>query len=270
MQHAIDERGEDLHHVRPLSTGAKQVCVRPVGDRFGQLRFFDLNAHKIEHCTTLEPMGTPIAQPVTGLLLAAGQGSRMGVPKAVLEIGSRTLTEMAVEALLDGGCADVLVVLGADAQRVRTRMETNAAIWGDRVDTTECANWSGGMSKSLRTGLATLAARGRRCPQATLIHLVDLPDVGAEVVSRILQHGRAEGRLAQALVRPTYQGVAGHPTLLGQSHWQGVMDSACGDQGAGPYVRSREAAMLACDDLALGRDVDTPTELSAYLDQRKG
>ena len=211
----------------------------------------------------------PTAQPVTGLLLAAGQGSRMGTPKAVLEIGGRTLTEMAVQMLLDGGCADVLVVLGADAQRVRTRLESNAAAWGDRVDTTECANWSGGMSKSLRTGLATLAARGRRCPQATLIHLVDLPDVGADVVSRVLQHAGAEGQLVDALVRPTYQGVAGHPTLLGQSHWQGVMNSARGDRGAGPYMRSREATLLGCDDLSLGRDVDTPTELTAYLDQRK-
>lgn len=211
----------------------------------------------------------PTALPVTGLLLAAGQGRRMATPKALLEIGGKTLTEMAVEALLDGGCADVLVVLGADAQGVRTRLETNAATWGDRVDSTECANWSDGMSESLRTGLATLAARGRRCPQATLVHLVDLPDVGAAVVSRVLQHGRTEGRLADALVRPTYRGTAGHPTLLGQSHWQGVMDSARGDRGAGPYLRSHEVALLDCDDLALGRDVDTPTELSAYLDQRK-
>lgn len=215
-------------------------------------------------------MGMPTDQPVTGLLLAAGQGSRMGTPKAVLEVGSRTLTEMAVEALLDGGCGDVLVVLGADAQRVRTRLEANAATWGERVDTGECANWSGGMSESLRTGLAMLAARGKRCPQATLIHLVDLPDVGAEVVSRILEHGRASGRLADALVRAAYQGFAGHPTLLGQSHWQGVMDSATGDRGAGPYLRLHEAAAVACDDLAYGRDVDTPAELTAYLDQRKG
>ncbi len=215
-------------------------------------------------------MGMPTDQPVTGLLLAAGQGSRMGTPKAVLEVGSRTLTEMAVEALLDGGCGDVLVVLGADAQRVRTRLEANGATWGERVDTGECANWSGGMSESLRTGLATLAARGKRCPQATLIHLVDLPDVGAEVVSRILEHGRASGRLADVLVRAAYQGFAGHPTLLGQSHWQGVMDSATGDRGAGPYLRLHEAAAVACDDLAYGRDVDTPAELTAYLDQRKG
>ncbi len=214
-------------------------------------------------------MGMPTVEPVTGLLLAAGQGSRMGTPKAVVEIGNRTLTEMAVGVLLDGGCANVLVVLGADAQRVRTRLETNAATWGDRVDTTECANWSGGMSESLRTGLATLAARGRRCPRATMVHLVDLPDIGAEVVARVFRRGRASGRLADALVRPTYQGVAGHPTLLGQSHWQGVMDSAHGDSGAGTYLRSQAAAMIACDDLALGRDVDTPTELTAYLERRE-
>lgn len=208
----------------------------------------------------------PTAPPVTGLLLAAGQGSRMGSPKAVVEIAGRTLTEIAVEALLDGGCDDVLVVLGADAQRVRTRLETNRRAWGDRVFAAECANWAGGISESLRTGLATLAARGRRCPQATLIHLVDLPDVGADVIGRVLERGRGSVTLTQSLVRAAYQGKPGHPALVGQRHWQGVMDVAQGDRGAGPYLRSQAATLVDCDDLAAGRDLDTPSELTAYLD----
>ncbi len=121
------------------------------------------------------------------------------------------------------------------------------------------------MSESLHTGLASLAARGKRCPQATLIHLVDLPDVGAEVVARVLQQGRATTALAQTLARAAYEGVAGHPVLIGQAHWQGVLNTAHGDRGAGPYLRQQEAALIACDDLAVGRDLDAPGDLSAYL-----
>ncbi|CAN5443299.1 nucleotidyltransferase family protein [soil metagenome] len=209
-------------------------------------------------------MGMPSATPVTGLLLAAGQGSRMGQPKAIVEIGGRTLTEIAVETLLAGGCRDVLVVLGADAQRVSTRLEVSRAAWGDRVSTAECPNWANGISASLRTGLASLAARGRTCPPATLIHLVDLPDIGADVVARVLDCGRDRSALPQVLARAAYGGTAGHPALIGQAHWQGVMDSARGDRGAGPYLRRHNAALVECGDLAAGRDVDTPADLTAY------
>lgn len=213
----------------------------------------------------------PTAHPVTALLLAAGQGSRMGSPKAVVEIEGRTLTERAIDVLLEGGCANVLVVLGADAQRVRTRLETGRTAWGDRVATAECANWAGGVSESLRTGLATLAARGRRCPSATLIHLVDLPDIGADVIARVLHQDLADRprSLAKALARAAYGGKPGHPALVGVTHWQGVMDTAVGDRGAGPYMRRHDAVLIDCDDLSRGGDVDTPAELTAYLDRKR-
>lgn len=188
----------------------------------------------------------------------------MGSPKAVVEIEGRTLTERAIDVLLGGGCANVLVVLGADAQRVRTRLEASRTTWGERVATAECANWAGGVSESLRTGLAALAARGRRCPPAALIHLVDLPDIGPDVVARVFDQGRAGG-WPTALSRAAYQGKAGHPALLGVTHWQGVMDTAVGDRGAGPYMRRNDAVLVDCDDLSHGGDVDTPAELAAYL-----
>ncbi len=210
----------------------------------------------------------PTAHPVTALLLAAGQGSRMGTPKAVVEVEGRTLTERAIQVLLEGGCGDVLVVLGADAQRVRTRLETGRAAWGDRVATAECANWAGGVSESLRTGLATLAARGRRCPSATLIQLVDVPDIGPDVITRVLNQGR-EGGWPTALARASYRGKPGHPALIGATHWQGVMDTAVGDRGAGPYMRRHDAVLIDCGDLSGGSDVDTPAELTAYLDRHR-
>ncbi|MGB3184454.1 MAG: nucleotidyltransferase family protein [Ornithinimicrobium sp.] len=213
-------------------------------------------------------MDTSSTLPITGLLLAAGQGSRMGQPKAIVEIEGRTLTEIAVETLLAGGCRDVLVVLGADAQRVRTRLEISQAAWTQRVVTAECPNWSNGISASLRTGLASLAARGKTCPAATLVHLVDLPDIGAHVVGRVLDQGRRKAGLPLVLARAAYAGVAGHPALIGQAHWQGVMDSARGDRGAGSFLRRHDAALVECGDLAAGRDLDTPAELQAYREER--
>lgn len=207
-------------------------------------------------------MGMPSARPsparVTGLLLAAGQGRRMGKPKALVQVQGRALLDHSVTHLLEGGCADVLVVLGAATDEARQLLGHGDPTWADRVESTVCATWAEGMGESLRTGLAALAARGARCPSVVLVHLVDLPDVTAEVVVRVLS--QASGH--ESLARAAYHGIPGHPVLLGQSHWQGVMDAATGDQGARAYLRTARPTLVECGDLASGRDIDTPEDLT--------
>ncbi|HEX8006671.1 MAG TPA: NTP transferase domain-containing protein, partial [Trebonia sp.] len=50
---------------------------------------------------------------VAGILLAAGEGSRLGRPKALVELGGQTLAERGVTMLREGGADPVLVVTGA-------------------------------------------------------------------------------------------------------------------------------------------------------------
>lgn len=182
----------------------------------------------------------------TGLLLAAGQGRRMGGPKALLrtEAGGPTLLERGLRALHDGGCGEVLAVLGAGAEEAAAAVPT-----GVRVVT--AARWREGLGASLRAGLAALADSDA---EAALVLLVDLPDVGADVVARVLAAGSGDGRAA--LARAAYHGVPGHPVLLGRDHWDEVAVSASGDRGARDYLASRDVALVECGDLATGRDVD--------------
>ncbi|HRD14869.1 MAG TPA: NTP transferase domain-containing protein, partial [Mycobacterium sp.] len=51
------------------------------------------------------------SSPAAGVLLAAGAGTRFGMPKVLAERGS--WLRAAVAALSGGGCDDVVVVLGA-------------------------------------------------------------------------------------------------------------------------------------------------------------
>lgn len=193
---------------------------------------------------------------VTGLLLAAGAGRRFGRPKALVEDDAGPWLHRAVAALLDGGCADVLVVTGAAADQVEALAEE---LGEERVSTTRCGTWERGMGESLRAGLTALATRGRAVPTQVLVHLVDLPDVGADVVARVLSArpgGGAGGSGSDALVRAAYDGEPGHPVLLGQAHWQAVLDVAHGDAGARSYLRRARPQLVECGDLASGQDVD--------------
>jgi CTP:molybdopterin cytidylyltransferase MocA len=175
----------------------------------------------------------------------------MGRPKALLRNPSdgSPFLRGAVGALVGGGCRDVVVVLGAGAEEARSLVPQPASV-------VVAEDWDQGMGASLRAGLGAVADTEAR---AAMVSLVDLPDVGPDVVARVL--AAAGGDLPQALARAAYRGVPGHPVLLGRDHWDRVTASAQGDRGAREYLATAEVLLVECGDLATGADVDTPEQL---------
>ena len=193
-----------------------------------------------------------------GLLLAAGEGRRMGTPKALLRDGAGVpFLDRAVGRLLDGGCASVTVVLGAAAEEARSVLEEAGWCEDDAVDVVVSPDWAEGMGASLRTGLRHLVTAPDEVT-SVIVLLVDLPDVDDAVVRRVVD---GAGGSRDVLARASYDGSAGHPVLLGRGHWDGVVAQASGDRGARDYLRGREVRLVECGDLATGRDVDTPDHL---------
>jgi CTP:molybdopterin cytidylyltransferase MocA len=174
-----------------------------------------------------------------GILLAAGAGTRYGMPKVLAAQGQ--WLSIAVAALSDGGCDDVVVVLGAAVVEVPAPARAVIA-----------QRWSDGMSASLRTGLA--AANGA---QRVVLHLVDTPDVGADVVRRVLV---AAERNSAGLVRASYGGRPGHPVAIAAEYWPQLLESLDGDQGARQFLAEHvdEVLVVECGDLATGADIDRP------------
>ncbi len=179
-----------------------------------------------------------------GLVLAAGAGSRMGMPKVLKHDPDGTSwLARAVGVVRDGGCEQVYVVLGASVE------DAWPLVRGLAVDVVIAAKWAEGMSASLVAGLAAL----RESPaDAALIMLIDLPDVTSEVVSRLVTNADAS-----TLRRAAYGGSPGHPALIGRDHWAGVMETAVGDFGARPYLEATPHQLIECADLATGVDVDS-------------
>lgn len=179
-----------------------------------------------------------------GIVLAAGAGSRYGQPKATVVDAEGSWLVRAVDALVTGGCGDVVVVLGADADQARRLLD-------ERVRVVVAEDWALGLAASLRRGLDAVMDEPPDVDRA-VVTLVDLPDVGADVVARLLA---LDGGGA-TLLRAAYDGRPGHPVVLGREHWQGVLASASGDRGAGPYLDANGAVLVDCSDLATGTDVD--------------
>jgi CTP:molybdopterin cytidylyltransferase MocA len=193
---------------------------------------------------------------IAGLLLAAGAGRRMGLPKALVrdgDDGAAWVTRSA-RTLAAGGCDPVLVVVGARAAEVSALVPPTARVVG-------APGWAEGMGASLRAGLQAVTAAAAAEPEpdvvAVLVGLVDTPGVTPQVVARLVAHASEAG--AAGLARATYEGVPGHPVVLGRAHWSAVAAQAAGDAGARGYLAGRTVSAVECGDVGDGRDIDSPT-----------
>jgi CTP:molybdopterin cytidylyltransferase MocA len=189
---------------------------------------------------------------VAGVVLAAGAGRRFGMPKALVRHEGRLFVERAAATLRAAGCAPVVVVLGAAADEVRA---TAGLVGVSVVDNPE---WSSGMGSSVRVALRELAGSAAT---AAVIVPVDTPGVTEAAVRRLAALATAE-----ALARATYDGVPGHPVLIGREHWAGVAELATGDAGARPYFGVHPPVEVSCEDVASGLDVDRPEDLPTSAD----
>lgn len=185
-----------------------------------------------------------------GVVLAAGAGTRYGMPKVLAAEGRWLRT--AVRALTGGGCDEVVVVLGAAVVEVPAPARPVIA-----------DDWADGMSASVRAGVEALDSA-----EWAVLHTVDTPDIGADVVRRVLAAARAS---RSGLARAVYGHRPGHPVVVHRRHWPELLAGLDGDRGAGPFLRSRsDVVAVDCADLAGGRDVDVATDQPAGPDEAPG
>jgi CTP:molybdopterin cytidylyltransferase MocA len=180
------------------------------------------------------------------VLLAAGEGSRFGRPKALVEWDGQTLAERGVGMLLAGGADPVLLVTGA----VRIDLAAER-----RVLLVHNEQWRTGMGSSLRAALLAMP----KDADAAVVALADQPLVSPEAVVRLIAAGRAGVGVAVA----AYGGQPRNPVLLAREHWPEVIALAVGDQGARAFLRARPdlVTLVECGDISRPDDIDTPADL---------
>jgi CTP:molybdopterin cytidylyltransferase MocA len=185
---------------------------------------------------------------VAGILLAAGDGTRLGQPKATVELGGLTLAERGVRLLRDGGADPVLVVTGAVPVSIAGALSVPNP------------DWESGMGSSLAAGLRTLASDTASEVSAVVIALADQPLIGTEAVRRLIAAHHGGAGIAVA----AYNGKPRNPVLIGRAHWAAVLETAAGDTGARPFLRAHSdlVTLVGCGDAGSPDDIDTPADLA--------
>lgn len=156
---------------------------------------------------------------IVGIILAAGEGRRIGGPKALLPIEGRSFLAWTAALLARPGVASLIAVLGHDADRVAAEAGLPPV-----VTTVENTRHREGMLTSVLCGLDVAEARGA---DAVLIHPVDHPLVSPATVDLVV----AALESGAVVAVPSHGGRRGHPGGFAARAW-GALRSAPGDRGA--------------------------------------
>ena len=173
----------------------------------------------------------------------------MGSPKQLLNVGGRPLLELVVGHVCASRLDDVLVVLGASADDIRSRVDLGRARLLVNADHAE------GMASSLRAGLASLDESVDR----VMVVLGDQPGISGGLLDRLLDLQEESGLPAAAL---SFNGLLHPPVVLKRELWGDLM-ALEGDVGCRAVIRARPdlvAKLSAAEDLNHPVDLDTPED----------
>ena len=205
--------------------------------------------------------------PVAGVLLAAGESTRMGEPKPLLAWAGTTLVSWQCRQLRDAGCDLVAVVVGHEAGRVRAAIQ---AAGDGYVFTVENLSYREGRASSLRSAASFLAALSAERPpgqaiQSVAILNVDQPRPAWATKAMI----EAAEKTAALIVQPAFGGHRSHPVLLDASllpELAAVEEATLGLRAVMTrHARETEVVTLTPGPAPFDLDLNTPTDYKAAL-----
>ena len=198
-----------------------------------------------ERTSRVDERPSPPDVRVAGVVLAAGQATRMAGSKVVRPVRGRPMVARVVEAALGSRLDDVVVVVGHEAERV-------VAILRDQpIRIVENRDYANGMSTSVRAGLRAV---GPRCDGAMFV-LADQPFVSSALIDRLLEAFASTGK---GIVRPRASGRPANPVLFSASLFPELVREE-GDRGGREVVlrHQDEVCYVEIDDPMLCLDIDS-------------
>ncbi|HWS81552.1 MAG TPA: nucleotidyltransferase family protein [Rubrobacter sp.] len=191
---------------------------------------------------------------VSAIVLAAGGGSRFGGGKLLAELGGRPIIETVLHNLREAPVDEIIVVLGADAQRLREVCER----YGARTLANE--EWERGQSTSVLAGLRACGG------EAAVVLLGDQPFIGAEAVERLVSAFSEGAKVAVA----TYGGKRRNPVLFSREVWPLLEAELAGDEGARSVQRRHPELVVEvpCEEVGDPADIDTREDLKRLEEMR--
>lgn len=198
------------------------------------------------------PEGNSTGQTVAGLILAAGESSRMGKPKQLLPVKGMPLICTMVAEALASKLDKIVVVLGHQAQKIMHALENDGLLTKVRVVYNELYRL--GMGTSIRAGMQQIE---RHCDHVMII-LADMPHIDSNLINRLLTKYIHSGKDLGAV---KIQGRRSHPVIFGKRYFPELLRLEGDTGGREIFAAHRDSALLVDAGPSYREiDLDTPED----------
>ena len=196
---------------------------------------------------------------ISGIVLAAGSSRRMGSPKALLKIGEKTFLQYIVEALHSARIIDVVIVFGAEAEKIQKTLT-----WFDGKIVTN-NDWQKGQLSSIITGLNALDLTKSEPEEihGAIICPADHPLLTQSLLVDLLQ---GYWLSKKRIIIPIHRGKRGHPVIFDRELFDDIRNAPI-DIGAREVVRNHEQEVHEVDvnDEGVLINIDSPDDYKKYI-----
>ena len=192
-----------------------------------------------------------VPDPIVGIVLAAGSSSRLGRPKQLEPFSGKPLVRYTVERVLKSSIDRVLVVVGAEEDRV------TAALTGLAVEIVSNPEFATGQASSVIAGVTR--AQDLHA-DAVVVLLADQPGVKPEAINALVSERRSSGVLV-GMAR--YGEQRSHPVLFGHEVFPELL-ALSGDTGGREIIQRHRESLVLVDGGrdTIPADLDTDADLS--------
>ena len=194
-------------------------------------------------------MSADMGQNIGIMVLAAGASTRMGAPKQLMLYRGKSLLRHTADIALSSCCRPILVVLGAQANRMKPQVNSLP------IETIDNPNWSTGMGSSIQVGIKALL-KIHLDLEAVIILLCDQPLISPQLIRLLIGRYR---KTAKSIVACEYAQTDGVPALFDHSLFPKLLQLT-GQTGAKQVIQthSLEIARIPFPEGVI--DVDTPSD----------
>lgn len=187
------------------------------------------------------------------LILAAGNSSRLGEPKQLLNFNGKTLLRNVVDEAIKV-TKSVIVVTGSNHSQISSEIEDF------EVKIVENSNWNEGMGSSIQVGIAQFFYEFPEV-QKIIISVCDQPFIEASVFLDLIQMQKISQK---GIVASKYSGTLGTPVLFSKKYFD-ELSKLCGQEGAKKMIKKFKDDIAEMNFEKGAIDIDTQSDYQKLI-----
>ncbi|MBB6237260.1 molybdenum cofactor cytidylyltransferase [Pedobacter sp. AK013] len=191
------------------------------------------------------------------IILAAGNSSRLGRPKQLLNYKGKTLLQGVINEALETNCEPVIVVLGANAKEISSQHQN------DQINFVINENWENGMASSIVAGLSTLIKNNSKI-ESIIIAVADQAFIKMSNFNNLIEKQKETGK---NIIASAYDETMGTPVLFKKDYFE-VLLSLKGAEGAKNILKQYPLDLETVAFEHGGIDIDTETDYNNLISQQ--